>query len=215
MSFGRYPPLALDALREIFNIGAHHAARALGELLQVTVRISVPTLREMDFAEVEEIVGSEEPRVGAYLRFEGDLEGSLFFLLFPEDAYALARHMTALLGGGGATPPLLKNREGVHFTDLEWSALAEIGNILAGNFVATLFSFTSLKMRMSVPGLTYDYALAILAEGMLAVGESADEILLGETHLSAGEQEIRGEFVFLPHPKSVGILLAALSVDEK
>lgn len=215
MTTGRYPPLALDALREIFNIGAHHAARALGELLQVTVWISVPTLREVDFAEVEEIVGGEEPRVGAYLRFQGDLEGSFFFLLSPRDARALARRMTALLAGETEAHPPREDGEGVHFTELEWSALAEIGNILAGNFVATLFSFTSLEMRMNVPGLAYDYALAILAEGMLAVGESADEILLGDARLSAGEQEIRGELVFLPHPRSVDVLLAALAVDGK
>ncbi|RKQ84212.1 chemotaxis protein CheC [Brockia lithotrophica] len=215
MTTGRYPPLALDALREIFNIGAHHAARALGELLQVTVRISVPTLREVDFAEVDALVGGEEPRVGAYLRFQGDLEGSLFFLLSPRDARALARRMTMLLAGSTEVRTDRANGKEGDFTELEWSALAEIGNILAGNFVATLFSFTSLEMRMSVPGLAYDYALAILAEGMLAVGESADEILLGDARLSAGEQEIRGELVFLPHPRSVDVLLAALAVDGK
>ncbi len=75
--------LELDALREIANIGAGHAATALSTMTGDTIMISVPML---NVAPLEEAVGRiaapEEPVAAVLMHMLGDLTGRTL-LVFP------------------------------------------------------------------------------------------------------------------------------------
>ncbi len=76
-----------DILKEIGNIGAGNAMTALSQMLQCKVDMKVPQVKLLDFAEVGVLMGGEEQiMVGVYLGVEGDISGSMMFLVEQESA---------------------------------------------------------------------------------------------------------------------------------
>ncbi|MCM3637854.1 chemotaxis protein CheC [Sporosarcina luteola] len=72
----------LDVLKEIGNIGAAHAATSLSQLLGRKIEMHVPKVSLVSFDEMFELAGGAERIVaGIYLRIQGDLSGSMFFVL--------------------------------------------------------------------------------------------------------------------------------------
>ena len=82
MSFQQVTAEYYDVLKELGNIGAGNATTALAQMLQCKVDMQVPQVRLLDFSEVGEVMGGEEQIVaGIYLAVEGDITGSIMFIL--------------------------------------------------------------------------------------------------------------------------------------
>src|SRR3989442_3074435 len=88
--------LQIDALREVANIGAGHAATALSQLTNRKIMISVPQINIVRLEEVPDLLGNPQDVVAAVLmHMLGDLTGRTL-LLFPE---SVARRGWGLLLG--------------------------------------------------------------------------------------------------------------------
>jgi chemotaxis protein CheC len=193
----------MDVLKEVGNIGAGHAATALSTLLDKPIDMLVPKVRMLPFEEICESVGGAESVVLAiFLRVEGDAPGNMFFILNLESAKKMLRHLVGIaeLEGG--------------FSELEISALNEIGNILAGSYLSSLADFTHLNMSPTVPSLAIDMAGAILSYGLLQFGHMGDQALLIDTKFLEGENEVQGHFFLIPDPDSFGKIFTALGVES-
>ena len=82
MSFERVTTEYYDVLKELGNIGAGNATTALAQMLQTKVDMKVPQVRLLDFKDVGVVMGGEEQIVvGIYLAVEGDITGSIMFIL--------------------------------------------------------------------------------------------------------------------------------------
>lgn len=192
----------MDVLREVGNIGAGNAATALSLLLNKPVDMAVPTVSFVPFEQIAERVGGPEAVVVAiFLRVEGDAPGNMFFIVNREPARRLVQ---GLLGFEAA--------ENDVYSELELSALNEIGNILAGSYLSSLADFTGLSMSPTVPSLAVDMAGAILSYGLLQYGTMGDEALLIDTTFLEGLQEVDGHFFLIPDPDSFDKLFSALGV---
>lgn len=201
--FKQLADFQLDVLKEVGNIGAGHAATALSTLLDKPIDMLVPKVRMLPFEEIcASVGGSEEIVLAIFLRVEGDAPGNMFFILNLDSA-----------------KKMLNNLVGMHleddfsYSDMELSALNEIGNILAGSYLSSLADFTRLNMQPTVPSLAIDMAGAILSFGLLQFGQMGDQALLIDTKFVEGDTEVQGHFFLIPDPESFGILFAALGVD--
>ena len=82
ISFQKVTAEYYDVLKELGNIGAGNATTALAQMLQCKVDMQVPQVRLLNFSEVGEVMGGEEQIVvGIYLAVEGDITGSIMFIL--------------------------------------------------------------------------------------------------------------------------------------
>jgi chemotaxis protein CheC len=193
----------MDVLKEVGNIGAGHAATALSNLLDKPVDMLVPKVLLLPFEEICESVGGAETVVLAiFLRVEGDAPGNMFFILNMESAKKMLRHLVGIA-----------EMEEDEYSELEISALNEIGNILAGSYLSSLADFTQLHMSPTVPSLAIDMAGAILSYGLLQFGQMGDQALLIDTKFLEGENEVQGHFFLIPDPDSFGKIFEALGVD--
>ncbi len=194
--------IQLDVLKEIGNIGAGNAATALAKLLNRKVDMDVPRAKILEFKEVSETLGGAElPVVGILLKVTGDLTGNIMFILQQKAAAILVN--------------MLMNRplEAVEeFSELEISALKEIGNILAGSYLSALSSLTNLKILPSVPDLAIDMAGAILSVPAIEFGKVGDTVLYIETEFSEGSEKVVGDFFLVPDLETYDVLLKALGV---
>ena len=83
-----------DILKELGNIGAGNATTALAQMLQCKVDMSVPQVKLLEFKDVATLMGGEEQiMAGIYLGVEGDITGSIMFLLEKK----AARHLVGKL----------------------------------------------------------------------------------------------------------------------
>ena len=82
ISFEKVTTEYFDVLKELGNIGAGNATTALAQMLQCKVDMKVPQVRLLNFKDVGEVMGGEEQIVvGIYLAVEGDITGSIMFIL--------------------------------------------------------------------------------------------------------------------------------------
>lgn len=191
----------LDVLREIGNIGAGNAATSMAQLLQKKVDIKVPKIDLLDFDQVGEVMGGEEMlMVGIMLGIEGDMNGSIMFLMEMKAAHIL---VSGLMGMECAS------EDG--FNEIERSALNEIGNIITGAYLTSLATLTNMKIIASVPSLCIDMAGAILSVPAIEFGAIGDKMLMIETAFT-DDVELNGYFILIPDLPSYDKLLSSLGM---
>lgn len=188
-----------DVLREIGNIGAGNATTALASLLQCKVDMKVPQVKMVEFKDVGALLGGEEQEMaGAFLGVEGDITGSILFLVKKE----IAVHLVKKLMGDMA---------GDELGEMESSAFKEIANIITGSYLNALSTLTNLTIYPSVPDLAIDMAGAILSVPAIEFGIMGDKILLIQSQIS-DEIEIDGFFIMVPDVESYERILQALGI---
>lgn len=187
-----------DVLKELGNIGAGNATTALAHMLNCKVDMSVPQVRLLDFKDVGAILGGEEQiMAGVYLMVEGDITGSIMFLVKKE----AAKNLVSLLMGTESNEDEL--------TEMEQSALKEIGNIITASYLNSLSTLTKLVIYPSVPALSVDMAGAILSVPAIEFGLMGDKILLIQNQFSEG---LDGFFVLVPDLESYDKILSSIGM---
>ncbi len=195
--------IELDILREVGNIGAGHAATALSTLIQKTIDMEVPKVNIVSFADIGELLGGEEQiMVSVFLRVEGDAPGNLLFMLTLDSAKELVEQIV-----------YSEESNSDEFNDMEYSALKEIGNILAGSYLSSLADFTNLTLLPTVPAVTIDMVGAILGFGLIQVSQVSDVAIVIDTTFLEGDRKVEGHFFLIPDPDSFDILFNALGVN--
>lgn len=200
--------LQLDILKEIGNIGAGNAATALSAILNRKIDMNVPNARVVSFDEMMEMAGGADHVVASvFLRIEGDVSGSMFFILSLQVAEYLIRQMT---GDGtfliDSTP----------YTELALSCLLKLGNILSGSYLSSLSDFTRLNIYPSVPSLSIDMVGAIISYGLLELSQVSDTAIVIDTVLEKDQhfaESIDGHFFLLPDPGFFDTIFSALGVS--
>ncbi len=188
-----------DVLKELGNIGAGNATTALASMLQCKVDMKVPQVRVLDFKDVGALLGGEEQEMaGVYLAVEGDITGSILFLVKKD----VAHHLVKKLMGDMASD---------EFGEMERSALKEISNIITGSYLNALSTMTNLVIYPSVPDLAIDMAGAILSVPAIEFGIMGDKILLIQSQIS-DDIEIDGFFIMIPDMESYGKILKSLGI---
>jgi len=192
----------LDVLKEIGNIGAGNATTALAQMLQRKIDMMVPQADLLDFQNIGETIGGEETiMAGVYMLVEGDITGSMMFLLEKDSAKHLVNQM---MGGYG-------NPDSEDFNEMEMSALQEIGNIMTGSYLNALSELTNMKIYPSPPAITIDMAQAILSVPAIEFGVLGDKMLMIQTRFT-DDLEIDGFFILVPDVDSYQNIMKSLGM---
>ncbi len=194
--------LQQDALREVANIGAGHAATALSQLTNRTIMISVPQVNITRLEEVPEVLGKADDVVAAVLmHMMGDLTGRTL-LLFPEPS---ARQLCDIL---------LKRPIGTTqvFGAMEQSGLKEVGNILSSAYLNALSDFMGMMLVPSVPSLAIDLCGAVLTSTYMNFGYARDFVFCVETEFLLEDRTLNltGHFLLLPDVASLRVIFDAI-----
>jgi chemotaxis protein CheC len=194
----------LDALREVANIGAGHAATALSTLTGTRIMISVPMVNIVPPGDFVPEIDPGVEIVAVQMGMLGDITGQTVFLLAVPAGLRLAERM--LRRRRDTSPSLGK---------LEQSALNEAGNILAGAYLTALSEFLGMKLLLSPPRLTTGQT----ANALSSLGDHSPAvelpILCVETEFFLDEpaENLHGFFLLVPDPKAFDAIFRAVRVE--
>ena len=195
--------IEFDVLTEIGNIGAGNATTALSQLINARIDMCVPKVDLLGFSELAEIGGGAETLVaGRLLSLEGDVDGMMLFVLESSAAHLLVDQLMGCVSG--------ENKG--DFSEMEQSALMEIGNIIAGAYLSSISELTNMKITSSVPYLSVDMAGAILSVPAIEFGKLGDKALLIESKFKDLDVDISGYFILIPTLESYGQILTSLGL---
>lgn len=196
--------MQFDVLREIGNIGAGNATTALSQMINSKLDMMVPNVELLEFKELSDIVGgADRIVVGILFTLGGDIEGMMMFMM---DKPA-SMHLVNLLMGNSQTSTVTDNYE---FSEMELSALSEIGNIISGAYLSSLSTLTNLTITFSIPYMAIDMAGAILSVPAIEFGKIGDKALLIETEFGDKDKAVNGYFILIPTLNSYTAILNSL-----
>jgi chemotaxis protein CheC len=173
----------------------------MANMLGIRIDMEVP---EVQFTPVEKIgstLGAEdEVIVGVMLGVETDITGSMMFLMDMPSAHRIVNRL--MHRPNDCMEP---------FTDMDLSAIKEVGNIIAGSYLSALSGLTKLTITPTVPFVAIDMAAAILSVPAVQFGMMGDNALLIKTEFDV-KLGINGYFILMPEEESYDKIMNALGL---
>ncbi len=194
--------MQMDVLKEIANIGAGNATTALSTMLNTAVNMSIPQIKLLEFQELADVIGgAENVVVGILLTLQQSIDGMMMFILEKDTAYKVVNR---LMGR-----PADDTGE---FSDMDISALSELGNIIAGSYLSSISSFTNMPISASIPYLSIDMAGAILSVPAIEFGKISDKALLIESEFGDKQTVVNGYFILIPTLEAFDVIFKAIGL---
>ncbi len=193
-----------DVLKEISNIGASHAASALATMLDRKISVGIPSVDLLEFKDCpNKVGGAESIVVGLMVGLSGDIDGIMIFLIEKESAHLMTKSMLKDYVSG----------DNESFSEMELSALQEIGNIMLSSYLGSLSTLTNLRINQSVPYMSIDMAGAILSVPAIQFGKVSDRVIFIESKLGDNsEDSVSGYFLLVPELQSFVVIMRSLGV---
>ncbi len=188
-----------DAIQELGNIGAAHAATTLSVMLGSTIEMSVPAIRVVDLARLGEYMGEESAAMVAF-ELQGDIPHGGYILFYITRGSAV-RLTNTMLGMTEMNRP---------FTEMDESALLEVGNIMVSAFLDATAELLGMVMLPSPPALTIDMAHAAMQSLIAQMQEETNEVLLFSTELVCEEHRIDSDIIMMPETSTLGKIVGLL-----
>jgi chemotaxis protein CheC len=188
-----------DAIQELGNIGAAHAATTLSQMLGSTIEMSVPAVTVVDLSHLADYMGEESAAMVAF-ELQGDIPhgGYILFYITRESAIRMTNTM---LGLTEINRPL---------SEMDESALLEVGNIMVSAFLDATAELLGFVMLPSPPSLTIDMAHAAMQSLIAQMQEETNEVLLFSTELTCEEYKVDSDIIMMPERSTLNKIIELL-----
>ncbi len=204
-SFDQLSGMELDTLQEIGSIGSGNAATALSSMLGCEVRIDMPEVRIMEYNEaIEWLGGPELITAGVLVRLEGEVNGTVMSVQREEFTSLVLEKIM------GRT---ITNYD--ELTELDSSALIEVGNIMISAFINAISGMTGVAMRLTVPAFAVEMQGAILTIPMAEYAGQSNHIMTIGTNFICNQTAMVCRILLSPDVRSLNLLLSKLGVLDE
>ena len=193
--------LQKDALKEVGNIGAGHAATALSQLLNTKINLSEPRIEVIKFRDLASRIGNESRTVAAlHMYVRGEAPGQMIVIFDREQALDFVSAFLKRVIGDIQI-----------FDSIADSTLKELGNIIAGSYLTAIIQLTNINLLPSVPTLSYGTIQAAFRTLMSILPDQ--DVFLIESAFLDKEKVVAGQFILIPETGSLGPLLSFFGVE--
>ena len=191
-------------LEVVNNTSAIQASMSLSQFTGREIRVSFPESRLIPIGQVGETMGGDEASVGGiYIEVQGDLRGGILLVL----PFNNLLEMEDLVHGRpvGTTTEL---------SNVDLSAMCEMGNILSASFINTMADSTGLMVAPGVPEISVDMCLPVIDSVLAHFNQPGDEILITEAVIyGSGTENVVCHLVLFLEPDSLKKLMNALEAE--
>jgi chemotaxis protein CheC len=191
-----------DALQEIGGIGMGNAATALSKILNSRVQLNLSNAQIIDIKSMSQMVPSSMTLAAVLMDLRGDLIGTMMLLF---DFNSAATLSSVLISGT------------THEEDpgMYESALNEMGNILTGSYLKSIYEFLGVKVVQSPPTILLGDAEKVFNEIENRLKGASADVLNIETMFQVqvlcspqGNCTLYGDMFLFLNNDSLGLLLS-------
>lgn len=195
--------LELDVIKEIGSIGTGNAATALSQVIKKTTKMSLPAVYVLGYNEAIEMVGTPEEIVAAVLvKMSGEINGIMLFILKIDFINAVLDSV------------LSKDIDNyMDLTELEKSALEEIGNIIISSYVNAMSGLTGVSIKLSIPSIAINMLGGILSVPMVEFGYETDKLMMINGKFIVDDKVLDSNLLMMPDIQSLNYLMQKLGVN--
>jgi len=188
-----------NKLLEISKQAALSASRALSKLIGKPAKIEILNVNVKSVEALNPIIEPEEMVAGIYLPVTGTVKGASLLIFPKETAFTLSDLLVRR--EPGATRKL---------TELDESALKEVGNILSGNYFTTFSNMLQVKIIEHIPQFSFDMFGAILSQIISDFAHEAEKALVIEMEFTFKPIRLKGYFLLLLRMDEINAILGSL-----
>jgi chemotaxis protein CheC len=189
----------LEVFNRISKEGSRTVADSLSRMTGVDAEIKMAKINLMHIDDVRVHLG-EEKQVGIHVELTEAPYGYVLFLLDPADSKRLAELMVP---GDGST--------GDGFTDMERSAIQEIGNIMTSGYIDGWANVLETTIDMGTPEFTYGPAHAIIER--MGGWPDDDLAFVLDSEITAGGNDVDLAVYTFPHLEELVDLVGRIDVE--
>jgi len=162
--------------KKIQSIHEEACVQISGALAKSTYKRAIVDIVNPNLKKLEEFrptIGLNEEGAGVCLAFNGEMKGIALLLFSQETALNLA-------------DLLIKREVGTtgQLTELDKSALEELGNIICGTYLATFSNQTGTKIVQHAPQFSFDMLGSILEQTITKFAQKPEKVLAIETEFN-------------------------------
>jgi len=179
-----FTPVQMDALRELANIGAAHSATTLSQMLNSQIEMSVPEINVVDISKVNDFL-SDEITTMVVFELQGDIpHGGFLILHFPRDSAMRTANIMLASPETGNAP-----------SEMNQSAILEVGNIMISSFLSAASDLLGFMMLPSPPALVVDMAHAAIESLIAQMIVEVDDVILFRVSLTSEDNRVAGNIL--------------------
>ncbi|MFB6201986.1 MAG: chemotaxis protein CheC [Halorhabdus sp.] len=181
--------------------GGNRVADHLSQMTDMETEMEITKINFIDVPDIKTHVGHEK-QIGISIQLQEPPHGHILFLLNADSAKDLARGMIGDMGG--ADP------DGEGFTDMERSAIQEIGNIMTSGFIDGWANVLETTIDISTPTFTYGPGSGMIDE---LVGDRDSEMaLMFDSRVQALDSNVDVKVYTFPELEELVELMGAIEV---
>lgn len=188
---------AIDAIRELINIGVGRAAGMLNEITQCPIVLQVPSISIENLERLTRILDENVPPLSTIsLHFQGTISG-VAALVFPPESAALLVTLMTRDGDDDSTLDAIRIE-----------TLKEVGNIIINAVMGSIANVLEQHLKYSLPNYQ-EIRIAALAESLK---DSADNrVVIANAHFYLEGTTINGNILLILEIGSMDALLAGIA----
>ncbi|MFB6222677.1 MAG: chemotaxis protein CheC [Haloarcula sp.] len=191
----------LDLFNQMAKEGSGTVAENLGQLTGLDASVRTSQINFLDIKDVKTHIGSDKG-VGIYVELSEPPYGYVLFLLDPDDSKRMA---SAMMGGMG------EPSEGSGFSDMERSAMQEIGNIMTSAFIDGWANVLETTIDMGTPNFVFGPANGIVDE--MGGWPDSDLVFVVDSHITVDDGELGMTVYTFPELDDLVALIQNIELD--
>ncbi len=190
-------PVQLDVLTELINIGIGRATSMLNQMVQLDIRLDVPSIRILTAQELRQEADAYGDDIFSIVRlgFEGCFHGTAQLVL-PATS---ATHLVAAVTGEEPDSP--------DVSALRGATLNEIGNILLNGVMGSLVNSLQGHLDFALPEYLEDTAPRTLVPG---TSQNDEMVLFARARFATEDGRIDGQLIVLFEAESTQTLIDSI-----
>lgn len=191
----------LSIFNKMAKEGGNTVANHMSQMTGMETKMEITKINFIDIPDILTHVGDEE-QIGIYIEMQEPPHGHVLFLFNSRSAKNLAAGM---IGDMGETDPASGG-----FTEMEKSAIQEIGNIMTSGFIDGWANVLETTIDMSTPNFTFGPGSGTVNE---IIGDRENEMaLMFDSRVHAQDADINVKVYTFPQLEELVELMQKLEV---
>jgi len=191
----------LEVFNKVSKEGSRRVADSLNQMADLDAAIQIAKINLLHMEDVKIHLGDEEA-VGIHVELTEPPYGYVLFVLDPADSKQLAQ---ALIPGDGGS------NGGSGFSDMERSAIQEIGNIMTSGYIDGWANVLDTTIDMGTPTFTYGPTHKIIEQ--MGGWPHEEIVFVLDSQITTGNADVDLTVYTFPQVQDLVELVKRLDVD--